>query len=99
MTARNGSVWVARASVYRMVELLQEHDLVKALELGDGNARYEIVGPCGEHHHHLLCQRCGQLVPFHDEALEDSISLLSERLGFDAKAHEVILRGVCPDCR
>ncbi len=90
---------VARASVYRVLELLQEHHLVKALELGDGIARYEIVDPCGEHHHHLLCERCGQLVPFHDEALEDSISLLSERLGFDTKAHEVILRGDCPDCR
>jgi Fur family ferric uptake transcriptional regulator len=90
---------VARASVYRVLELLQEHNLVKALELGDGIARYEIVDPAGEHHHHLLCERCGQLVPFHDEALEYSISLLSERLGFDTKAHEVILRGDCPGCR
>lgn len=90
---------VARASVYRVLELLQEHTLVKTLELGDGITRYEIIDPAGEHHHHLLCERCGQLVPFHDEALEDSISLLSRRLGFDTKAHEVILRGDCPDCR
>ena len=90
---------IARASVYRVLELLADYNLVKALELGDGIARYEIVDPAGEHHHHLLCERCGQLVPFHDDALEDSISLLSQRLGFDTKDHDVILRGDCPDCR
>jgi Fur family ferric uptake transcriptional regulator len=90
---------VARASVYRTLELLQEHDLVKALELGDGVARYEVVDPAGAHHHHLLCERCGQLVPFHDAALETSINQLSQRLGFDTKDHEVILKGDCPECR
>jgi Fur family ferric uptake transcriptional regulator len=90
---------VGRASVYRVLELLQDHQLVKALELGDGVARYEVVDPDGDHHHHLLCDRCGQLVPFHDPALETSISQLSQRLGFDTKDHEVILKGDCPDCR
>ncbi len=90
---------VGRASVYRVLELLQEHNLVKALEIGDGVARYELVDPAGEHHHHLFCDRCGALVPFHDAALEASIDQLSARLGFDTKDHEVILRGDCPQCQ
>lgn len=90
---------VGRASIYRALELLQEHHLIKAIEIGDGIARYELVDPAGEHHHHLLCERCGALVPFHDAGLEQSIDQLSLRLGFDTKDHEVILRGDCPDCR
>jgi Fur family ferric uptake transcriptional regulator len=90
---------VARASVYRVLELLQDHDLVNRLDLGDGVARYELVDPAGEHHHHMVCDRCGQLVPFHDPALEQSINRLSARLGFRTKDHEVTLHGDCPDCQ
>lgn len=90
---------VARASVYRVLELLQDHDLVSRLDLGDGVARYERVDPAGEHHHHMVCDQCGQLVPFHDPALEQSINRLSDRLGFRTTDHEVTLHGECPDCR
>ncbi|HET8980540.1 MAG TPA: Fur family transcriptional regulator [Solirubrobacteraceae bacterium] len=90
---------VARASVYRVLELLQDHDLINRLDLGDGVARYELVDPAGEHHHHMVCDSCGQLVPFHDPALERSISRLSDRLGFRTKDHEVTLHGHCPACR
>jgi Fur family transcriptional regulator, ferric uptake regulator len=96
---RRGQRPVARASIYRVLELLSDHDLVNRLELGDGIARYEPAHPAGEHHHHLLCGKCGQLVPFHDPALERSIDRLSNRLGFDTTDHEVTLRGNCPDCR
>jgi Fur family transcriptional regulator, ferric uptake regulator len=90
---------IGRASVYRGLELLHEHELVSRLELGDGVARYEPADPAGDHHHHLVCDECGQLVPFHDPALERSINRLSSRLGFHTKDHEVTLRGHCPDCQ
>jgi Fur family ferric uptake transcriptional regulator len=90
---------VARASIYRALELLHQLELVSRVELGDGVARYEPADPAGAHHHHLLCERCGALVPFHDAALERSITGLCERLGFDASGHEVTLRGSCAGCR
>jgi Fur family ferric uptake transcriptional regulator len=95
---RAGDRRVARASVYRILELLSERGLVVRLELGDGQARYELVDPGGEHHHHLLCDSCGQLVPFHDGDLERSIDRLSRRLGFRTHDHDVVLRGDCGAC-
>lgn len=90
---------IGRATVYRTLELLQEHQLVNRLEVGDGVARYEIVDPGGsEHHHHLVCDRCGELYPFDDPELERSIVELAERHGFHVTDHEVTLRGVCPGC-
>jgi Fur family ferric uptake transcriptional regulator len=98
-SAPRGRRPIGRASVYRGLELLHEHKLVSRLELGDGVARYEPIDPAREHHHHLVCDECGQLVPFHDPALERSINRLSSRLGFATNDHEVTLRGHCPDCQ
>jgi Fur family transcriptional regulator, ferric uptake regulator len=89
---------VARASIYRILDLLQDRGLVARLELGEAMTRYELIDPAGAHHHHLLCDSCGRLVPFDDGDLERSIDRLSRRLGFDTHEHEVILRGDCSSC-
>jgi Fur family transcriptional regulator, ferric uptake regulator len=96
---REGERRVARASIYRILELLQEHGLIARLELGDATVRYELVDPAGDHHHHLLCDSCGRLVPFDDGDLERSIDRLSRRLGFRTHDHEVVLRGDCATCQ
>ncbi len=87
-----------RASVYRVLDLLVEHGLVERLELGDGQARFERSHPDGEHHHHLVCDRCGRLVAFDDPGLERAIDRLSERLGVRIDSHDVLLRGACQRC-
>jgi Fur family ferric uptake transcriptional regulator len=95
---RGGDRRVARASIYRVLELLHDRGLVTRLDLGDSMTRYEIVDPAGVHHHHLLCESCGCLVPFDDGDLERSLDRLSRRLGFRMNGHEVIVRGDCQAC-
>ena len=91
---------VARASVYRALELLHGLHLISRVDVGDGVTRYERVHLDGdEHHHHMVCDRCGVLRAFDDQALESAIDKLSGRLGFDTTEHEVTLHGICPDCR
>jgi Fur family transcriptional regulator, ferric uptake regulator len=90
---------VARASIYRILELLVERGLVTRLELGEGQVRYELIDPAGEHHHHLLCDYCGQVMPFDDRDLERAIDRLSRRLEFRTEDHEVVLHGACSDCQ
>ena len=87
-----------RASVYRVLELLVEHGLVERVEVGDGQARFERSHPDGEHHHHLVCDRCGRLVAFDDPGLERAIDRLSQRLGVRVESHDVLLRGACQRC-
>jgi Fur family ferric uptake transcriptional regulator len=87
-----------RASIYRVLDLLVEHGLVERLEVGDGQARFERSHPDGEHHHHLVCDRCGRLVAFDDPGLERAIGRLSERLGVRIDSHDVLLRGACQRC-
>ena len=87
-----------RASIYRVLDLLVEHGLAERLEVGDGQARFERSHPGGEHHHHLVCDRCGRLVAFDDPGLERAIDRLSERLGVRIDSHDVLLRGACQRC-
>ena len=89
---------IGRASIYRVLELLVEHGLVERVTVGHDLSRFERVLPSGEHHHHLVCDRCGRLVAFDDPGLERAIDRVSERLGVRVEHHEVVLRGACEDC-
>jgi Fur family ferric uptake transcriptional regulator len=90
---------VGRASVYRVLDELEELGLVMRLDLGTGTARYEVVDPAGEHHHHhLLCDDCGDLVPFSDPELERVIGRVSRRLPYPVSGHDVTLHGSCATC-
>jgi Fur family transcriptional regulator, ferric uptake regulator len=89
---------VGRASIYRTLERLAELGLVHRLDLGTGVASYEPAAVGGEHHHHLLCDRCGRLVAFEDPELERAITNLGRRREFEVSAHDVTLRGLCARC-
>ena len=89
---------VGLASIYRALELLDRLGLVKRFEVGEGTARYEPAHPDGDHHHHIVCDSCGTVAPFEDQALEEVIHRLSNRVSFNVAEHDVTLHGECPAC-
>jgi Fur family transcriptional regulator, ferric uptake regulator len=89
---------VGRATVYRTLEQLEELELVYRVDVGGESVAYERNDP-GEHHHHMVCIRCGRLLPFSDPELEQAIHAIGERAEFEIAAHDVLLRGVCPRCQ
>ncbi|MGD9737016.1 MAG: Fur family transcriptional regulator [Solirubrobacterales bacterium] len=89
---------VARASVYRALEQLEQLGLVRRLEVARGVAGYERVDPTGHHHHHAICRDCGRMVPFEDRSLEQAIGKLCEEMDFEVAEHDVVLRGRCERC-
>lgn len=95
---RAGGHSIGRASVYRALDQLESLRLVQRLEIGTGTAAYEPVRPSGEHHHHLVCQRCGRVVPFEDPKLEREIERVSRGASFSVSAHDLTLRGTCGKC-
>ena len=87
------------ASIYRTLELLDKLRLTRRVDAAEGVARYEPVGPRGEHHHHIVCDSCGEVAAFEDVELERAIERLSDRVDYSIDAHDVTLRGECPACR
>lgn len=93
-----GARRVSRASVYRILDELEQLGLVQRVETGQAMVRYERVGAHEEHHHHLVCDRCGLVMPFSDPALERAITSLSERVPLTVSEHEIVIHGACRDC-
>jgi Fur family transcriptional regulator, ferric uptake regulator len=89
---------VSRASVYRILEQLEELRLVQRVETGQAMVRYERVCEHRDHHHHLVCDECGVVMPFSDPDLERAIVSLSERVPLAVSEHEIVLHGACRDC-
>jgi Fur family ferric uptake transcriptional regulator len=90
---------VSRASVYRILDELEQLSLVQRVETGQAMVRYERVCDSHEHHHHLVCDECGLVMPFSDAGLERAIEKLSEAVPLTVSEHEIVLHGACSDCR
>ncbi|MCW3012818.1 MAG: transcriptional repressor [Solirubrobacterales bacterium] len=88
---------VARASVYRVLDELEQLKLVSRIEVGQGTTRYE-PQHLHHHHHHLVCDVCGEVIPFEDDELERTIDRVARRVAFDVAEHDIVLRGTCADC-
>jgi Fur family transcriptional regulator, ferric uptake regulator len=97
LRSRSGRA-VSRASVYRILDELERLRLAQRVETGQAMVRYERVHEHSEHHHHLVCDSCGLVMPFSDDALEQAIDKLSARVPLAVSEHEIVLHGSCREC-
>ncbi|MDD6492386.1 MAG: Fur family transcriptional regulator [Firmicutes bacterium] len=93
---------IGLATVYRTIQLLLELHLVDRINLDDGFVRYEI-GSVTENeskhrHHHLICSKCGKVISFQDDLLEELEDKIMKTTGFWVVDHEVKLYGYCKEC-
>ncbi len=85
-------------TVYRSLESLVSMGLVQAVDLGDGERRYEMVKP-GEHHHHLVCDSCKASVHLDSCLIEELEGGIRSKYGFQVKGHILEIFGMCQSCQ
>jgi Fur family ferric uptake transcriptional regulator len=89
---------VSVATVYRTMKLLSESGLAQARNFGDGQTRYEPAA--GRHHHdHLICTRCGTIIEFENDRIEQLQDAVAKKHGFRVTSHKMELYGLCRDCQ
>jgi Fur family transcriptional regulator, ferric uptake regulator len=89
---------VGIASVYRVLDLLVQHRLVQRVDVGGGHVRYEPQHASGEHHHHIVCDDCGNVEAFSNPKLEQVLHEIEGSVGYSISGHEVVLHGECGNC-
>jgi Fe2+ or Zn2+ uptake regulation protein len=93
--ARNGAA-ADFSSVFRAAERLAAEGAVRKLVLEDGRARFE---PAGDHHDHLHCTRCDEIVPMPCVVHANTFAALEARTGAAISEHSIVFSGVCRKCR
>jgi Fe2+ or Zn2+ uptake regulation protein len=94
---------LAQSSVYRNLAVLERARVVHRILTTDEFARYELAEDLTEHHHHLICETCGDVTDFTvppgvELDLEAALSTVAERTGFEVRHHRLDLVGTCPRC-
>ena len=94
---------LAQSSVYRNLAVLEQAGLVVRIITNDDHAHYELAEHILDHHHHIICSPCGEILDFHlsekiEKALEKSLKEIADEFGFSIDKHRLDLLGTCEDC-
>jgi Fur family ferric uptake transcriptional regulator len=85
-------------TVYRTLKLLQECGLARNVQYYDGRMLYEHDFKHA-HHDHLICTRCGALIEFYSEVIENMQDEIAARHKFRPETHSLRIFGTCHDCQ
>mgnify|MGYP001947059908 CR=1 FL=1 len=90
---------VNRASVYRTIDLFEKLGIVQRLQIG-WKYKLELSNEFQEHHHHIICTRCGKINTFREPGnLDYMLSKIAEAENFVLQHHQLELRGLCKSCQ
>jgi Fur family ferric uptake transcriptional regulator len=83
--------------VYRTLQALADAGEVDVLRTGSGEAVYRRCAS-DDHHHHLVCRRCGRAVEIAGPAVETWAQRVADEHGFTDLSHTVEIFGLCREC-
>ena len=94
---------VPLSSLYRNLTILEECAVVSRIMTSNGSAIFELSESLSEHHHHLVCARCGLVrdvvVPESIETgLDKQLVKLARKEGFTFQHHQLDVIGLCGKC-
>jgi len=90
---------INRVTVYRILDLLVDNNLLERMSTGDRSFRYGLA-PNENHppHPHFYCTRCGNMVCLDPEGLDLDARNIAHAWPGSIEKIEIRLDGVCQDC-
>jgi Fur family ferric uptake transcriptional regulator len=95
---RKSDKGIGYATVYRTLKLLSEAGLAHERRFEDGITRFEYDATEG-HHDHLICTRCGRIIEFENEQIEELQRAVARKNKFMVNSHKLELYGLCEGCQ
>lgn len=82
---------IGLATIYRVLTQFEAANLIIRHQFEGGQAVFELDS--GEHHDHMVCQKTGKIIEFHDEIIEQRQKEIAEEHGFELVDHCLVLYG------
>jgi len=87
---------VGLATVYRVLTQFESAGLVHRHNFEGDHSVFELNH--GDHHDHLVCNRCGKVEEFVDETIEERQRAIAKQSNFEMTDHSLNIYGICQDC-
>jgi len=87
---------IGLGTVYRNLELLADCGIIKKLEVGGVQKRFD--GDTSKHYH-IRCANCGRVDDIDMAPHEDLEKVAAQSSGYEIHSHHVEFSGLCRDCR
>ena len=87
---------IDETSVYRNLEVLERHGLIRHVHLGHGPGLYALVG---RHEvEYLYCERCGKVTAVTPSSSTPSARAIKKRFGYQPRFTHFAIVGLCEQC-
>lgn len=88
---------IGLTTVYRNLQSMAGRGEVDVLRREDGEAIYRRCDS-SDHHHHLVCRRCGKSIELENDEIERWTKDVAARHEFSEVTHDLVLFGTCKAC-
>jgi Fur family ferric uptake transcriptional regulator len=83
-------------TVYRALQKLADSKEIDFVRREDGEGAYKLCSD--NHHHHLICEKCGKSVEFASAKFEKLLETIADENGFEPLSHDASILGLCRSC-
>ena len=97
LVRRSDQKRVSRSTIYRHLKLMEEAGLIRKVARQEDRDLYEHDYGYPQHDH-LICNRCGTLIEFHNTQISQLLEKVAQQYGFRMDAHRLEVSGLCDRC-
>lgn len=94
---KNNGVSLSGEFVEDTLELMCHFGFAQKNRFKNGAVRYE-HHHLGQHHDHMICTKCGKIIEFENDQMENLQSRIAEGFGFHILQHHMEIYGICEEC-
>ena len=93
---------VAKSTLYRVLGDLKKINVLQEFTSPDNTTVVELLLHDAEHHHHLFCGDCGEIIDVglsdeFEDLLSEEIKKIERKFNFNINDHRVEMFGTCTD--
>jgi Fur family ferric uptake transcriptional regulator len=88
---------IGLTSIYRSLDLFESLGIVFKIVNGS-SVKYKFC-EMEDHHHHIVCKKCGDVVELHFCDISDWSEKVKESTGYEVTDHQLNFYGFCKNCK